>query len=119
MRWLHINRRTHLYLGLALLPWLFMYGVSSLAFTHGPYFEKRDKAGGEPLWTTAWERPFDVAVPAEGDLRPVGARIMREAGLDWGFGAYKPNPNRKEADRRGPALPLGSFPHRHACTGRL
>lgn len=93
MKWLHINRRTHLYLGLALLPWLFMYGVSSLAFTHGPYFEQKDKAKGVPLWTTKWERPYTIDVPEKGDLREVGAQIMRDAGLDIAFGAYRPNPN--------------------------
>ena len=30
MTFTHFNRRLHLYLGLALLPWLFMYGISSI-----------------------------------------------------------------------------------------
>ena len=38
----HFNRRLHLYLGLALLPWLFMYGLSSIPFAHTQYFERRD-----------------------------------------------------------------------------
>ena len=32
MTFSHINRRTHLYLGLSLLPWLFMYAISSATF---------------------------------------------------------------------------------------
>ena len=38
MTFSHVNRRVHLYLGLFLLPWLFMYGISSLPFAHAPFF---------------------------------------------------------------------------------
>ena len=39
MTFAQLNRRTHLYLGLALLPWFFMYGISSLPFAHTPHRE--------------------------------------------------------------------------------
>ena len=38
MTFSHLNRRVHLYLGLALLPWFFMYGISSLPFAHNQFF---------------------------------------------------------------------------------
>ena len=38
-----INRRTHLYLGLFLLPWLAMYGVSSFDH-HSPSLAKLARA---------------------------------------------------------------------------
>ena len=34
MTFSHVNRRVHLYLALALLPWFFMYGISSVPFVH-------------------------------------------------------------------------------------
>ena len=37
MTFSHVNRRVHLYLGLFLLPWLFMYGLSSVPFAHTPF----------------------------------------------------------------------------------
>ena len=46
----HFNRRLHLYLGLALLPWFLMYGLSSVPFAHSQYFEDRDKANGLPIY---------------------------------------------------------------------
>ena len=54
----HINRRLHLYLGLALLPWFFMYGISSIPFAHTPFFERRDAAKRLPLWTLRAEKTF-------------------------------------------------------------
>ena len=39
MTFAHLNRRMHLYLGLALLPWFLMYGLSSIPFAHTPFFD--------------------------------------------------------------------------------
>ena len=65
MTFAQFNRRLHLYLGLALLPWLFMYGISSVPFAHNQFFERRDAAKGLPIWTLRAEYPFDVPVPDE------------------------------------------------------
>jgi hypothetical protein len=69
-----------------------MYGISSYVFNHPQYFQERDKALGQPLWTQRLEMPYDVPVP-EGELRPLGARIMKDAGLEGSFGAYRQGPN--------------------------
>lgn len=89
MTFLHLNRRTHLYLGLGLLPWFLMYGISSIPFAHGDYFEARDKAKGLPLWTLRVDKPYSIEVPAEGDLRATGARILKDLGIEGSFGAYR------------------------------
>jgi hypothetical protein len=34
----HLNRRTHLFLALALLPWVLIYGISSLIIHHRDWF---------------------------------------------------------------------------------
>jgi hypothetical protein len=94
----HLNRRVHLYLGLALLPWFFMYGLSSIPFAHPAYFDARDQAKGLPTWTLRLERIVDVAVP-EGDdpdaLRAFGAQLLAEADISGtAFGAYRQSPTR-------------------------
>ncbi len=55
---LHLVRRTHLYLGLALLPWSFLYGVTAFLFNHPTAFSDqptrsfgRDELAGTPLET--------------------------------------------------------------------
>jgi len=93
MTFSHFNRRLHLYLGLTLVPWFLMYGVSSIPFAHNRYFEARDQAKGQPLWTQRLEQNYSIAIPAEGELRAVGARIMKDFGLQGAFGAYRQGPN--------------------------
>jgi hypothetical protein len=95
MTFSHLNRRVHLYLGLALLPWFCMYGLSSIPFAHNQFFERRDAANGLPLWTLRAERTVDVPVPeSAADLRGFGARLLEEAGIQGtSFGAYRQSPN--------------------------
>lgn len=90
----HFNRRLHLYLGLALLPWFFMYGISSVPFAHNQFFEKRDAAKGVPLWTLRSERTLDLAVPEDpAALRRFGAALLEAAGIEGtSFGAYRQSP---------------------------
>jgi len=80
-------------LGLTLLPWFLMYGASSVPFAHNQYFEARDKAKGLPLWTTRLDKPYTIDVPATGELRPTGARMMQDLGLTGSFGAYRQSPD--------------------------
>ena len=80
MTYSHLNRRVHLYLGLALLPWFLMYGVSSVVFAHTSFFERRDAAGGLPLWTLRLERSLDVDVPDDpGQLRHMGKTLLAKS----------------------------------------
>jgi hypothetical protein len=89
----HFNRRLHLYLGLTLVPWFVMYGVSSIPFAHNQFFEARDKAKGLPLWTTRLEQKYSIDIPANGELRPVAARVVKDFGLDGAYGAYRQGPD--------------------------
>jgi hypothetical protein len=94
MTFSHFNRRVHLYLGLALLPWFFMYGISSVPFAHNQFFEQRDAAKGVPLWTLRFERTVDLAVPEDpAALRSLGAALLEAAGIKGtSFGAYRQSP---------------------------
>ena len=94
MTFAHLNRRTHLYLGLALLPWFLMYGLSSIPFAHTPFFERRDAAKGLPMWTLRATHTVDLPVPEEPlELRALGAALLRQAGVSASsFGVYRQSP---------------------------
>jgi hypothetical protein len=94
MTFSHFNRRIHLYLGLSLLPWLLMYGVSSLPFAHNQFFEQRDRSKGLPLWTLRAEYAVDLPVPQEAhELRRFGRALLEKAGIvdtaRTSFGVYR------------------------------
>ena len=95
MTFQHFNRRTHLYLGLFLLPWFFVYGISSVPFAHNQFFDQRDRAKNLPNWNLRSEHTVDLAVPeGEEALREFGGHLLRQAGIaepkTWG--AYRQSP---------------------------
>lgn len=95
MTFSHLNRRTHLYLGLFLTPWVLMYAVSSIPFSHNSYFEERDRKAGLPLWTKTYEGPYDLgSIPESGSLKALGARIAHDFHMpDASYGVYRQGPN--------------------------
>ena len=86
MTFLLFVRRLHLYLGLFLLPWVLLFGVSSYPFNH--------PASVQPKWTVRFDRPYAIDLPAGSDLRVTGARIHADAGFEGGFYVNQPNPQR-------------------------
>jgi hypothetical protein len=90
----HLNRRVHLYLGLALLPWFFMYGLSSVPFAHTPFFERRDAARGLPMWTLRAEHQVDLPVSEDPqEMRRLGAALLRQGNVvTSSFGVYRQSP---------------------------
>ncbi len=84
----HFNRRLHLYLGLGLLPWFLLYGLSSVVFSHGAYFDEMDQKKGLPNWSLKEERPYEAPL-TEGGLKALGARIVADTGLRGSWGAYR------------------------------
>src|SRR5262245_58543333 len=92
----HLNRRIHLYLGLSLLPWLFMYWISSLPFAHNEVFQRLAAAKGLPQWTVRSEQEVDVPVPTDaGQMRAFGATLLEQAGVSvagMSFGTYRQSP---------------------------
>ena len=97
MTFSHLNRRLHLYLGLALLPWFFMYGISSVPFAHNDFFQRRDAAKGLPMWTLRSEHRVELPIPEDPEaLRSFGTALLERAGIaDVGrssVGAYRQSP---------------------------
>jgi hypothetical protein len=95
MTFSHFNRRLHLYLGLALLPWFFMYAISSVPFAHSQFFERRDAARGLPLWTLRSQYTVDVRIPDDpAALRNLGGALLKQAGIEGtSFGTYRQSPS--------------------------
>ena len=87
--WNLIFRRTHLYLGLLLLPWMALYGVSTAIFNHREYFTHLRPAN--QTWETVWEKPLALELPAGGQdaLRDTARKILAGQGIVAAFGVQR------------------------------
>lgn len=86
----HFVRRAHLYTGLFLLPWVIMFGVSTIPINH-PSPETAQ-------WTPLAQHTFDTPVPAASEnLRPLGREMMNAAGIEGGYYVYRVNPRQVQA----------------------
>lgn len=95
-----INRRTHLYLGLFLMPWLLIYGVSSFIIIHQPWFRVDKRLDWEPIFEKAYSRPVIVpGVNNEPALRALAQEILKDCNLEGAFWVDKPNPDTLHIDR--------------------
>ena len=95
-----INRRVHLYLGLALAPWLLMYGVSSFIVIHQNWF----KMARERKWDLLFEKPYSRQLKSQGenneaDLRAEAQAILKDCDLEGAFWVDKPKPGIVHIDR--------------------
>jgi hypothetical protein len=88
MKFSHLNRRLHLYLGLSLLPWFVVYGVSSIPFSHPSWGES---LYGKPVWSTRYEKPYKLQLQPNADLKAVGAALKREVGAEGTYHPYRPD----------------------------
>lgn len=86
--WNLLFRRTHLYLGMLLLPWMAMYALSTVVFNHGEALGLR-RAGTAP-WLQLWEKDYAAEIPAgtEG-LRDAVRRLLDDNGLSGAFGVQR------------------------------
>jgi hypothetical protein len=95
-----INRRTHLYLGLFLMPWLLMYGVSSFIVIHQKWFGTEKRPEWEPVFEKAYSRPVtSQGVNNEPDLRAAAQEILKDCDLEGAFWVNKPNADTLNIDR--------------------
>jgi hypothetical protein len=73
--WNLIVRRTHLYLGMLLMPWLLVYGLSTVTLNHAEAFQKLRPA--DPQFLPLWEKPQSLTVPLQdGNLRDVVRALL-------------------------------------------
>lgn len=85
-----INRRTHLYLALFLLPWFFMWGVTAFAFNHSPIFQEMYD-DGVPTFATLDSRPLTEGQRPGETERDFAKRLKDMAGLEGSYGTWRPN----------------------------
>ena len=78
-----MNRRLHLYLALIFLPWLLMYGISSIQLAHRGFldgFYDDDM----PPWIELSNRPYNRPVPegvSDEELRLLCTQIVENLGV--------------------------------------
>jgi hypothetical protein len=83
-----IVRRTHLYLGMLLMPWLLVYGLSSLVLNHREWLQPFVPA--ELQWLPLWEKPQILPLPSqEGNLREVVRGLLDAQNLKGPFFAQQ------------------------------
>ena len=94
-----INRRAHLYLGLFLMPWLLMYGVSSFIVIHQAWF-----LSDRPAREVLFEKAYSHSVNLQGannspELRAAAREILKECNLAGAFWVDKPGSDRLHIER--------------------
>jgi len=95
-----INRRTHLYLGLFLMPWLLMYGVSSAIIIHQSTFNPHPPLGRELVYKKTYTGTVDVqGANNSPPLRAAAEEILKDCDLQGAFWVDKPNPDTLHIDR--------------------
>ncbi|HAV61016.1 MAG TPA: hypothetical protein DCY13_01455 [Verrucomicrobiales bacterium] len=86
--WNLIFRRTHLYLGLLLIPWMLVYAVSTLMLNHRGITNALRPA--DPQWVKVWEKDYRFDMPADDvPLRETAGRILEENGLKGAYGVNR------------------------------
>lgn len=83
-------RRIHMYLGLFFMPWMLMYGLSSLVFNH-PQLLKALGLAPDVEWVVKGTWPCDLDFPLQGPVpEDAAAKLVAIAGLNVeNFGNYR------------------------------
>ncbi|MSU48926.1 MAG: hypothetical protein EXS37_07560 [Opitutus sp.] len=86
--WNLLFRRTHLYLGMLLIPWTLVYAVSTVVFNHRAAF--RSDRATEPPWTLLWEKDYAIDAPPDAaGLRGTAKKILDDHGVKGPFGVRR------------------------------
>jgi hypothetical protein len=89
--WNLIFRRTHLYLGMLLVPWVLIYALSTVALNHAETFRPHRTEGR--LWLSDWEKDYAIDLPTGAEaLRATAARILADQGVKGAFGVQRQGP---------------------------
>lgn len=85
-------RRTHMYLALALAPWILLYALSTMAMNHRAWF-RSGPPGAPPPWQVERTTAFAGVLPEGNDPQSAAAVLLASLGLEGAFSV-----NRKAAD---------------------
>jgi hypothetical protein len=81
-------RRTHMYLGLFLFPWILMYALSTLAMNHRAVFASKYGTGPIPFEKER-ELVYDGVFPENAELRTISRQILSSLDLDGSHGVTR------------------------------
>jgi hypothetical protein len=97
-------RRSHMYLGLFLAPWMLMYGASTFVMNHRAWFRATE---GPPPFEKAREHVFTGSVPTGASPREVALAVLRELGMEGAHNVNAtPDKQRITILRQEPVAPL-------------
>ena len=86
--WNLLFRRSHLYLGLVLIPWTILYAASTAIFNHSKAYGHGARGAG--AWQMLWEKEYTLEIPSEDEaLREIARRVLDENSLGGPFGVQK------------------------------
>lgn len=74
-------RRAHMYVALALFPWMLMYAASTAVMNHRAIFAS-SAPGGVPAYEMEREVAYDAAFAADADLRTIARQVLTSLDLD-------------------------------------
>lgn len=74
-------QRVHMYLGLFLAPWMFMYAVSTLVMNHREFVQSRYSTKA-PVMVSERELNYSRAFPTGSTPQQIGQQILRDLGLE-------------------------------------
>jgi hypothetical protein len=83
-----ILRRTHMYLGLFLFPWMLMYALSTVAMNHRGFFAKTYGTGPVPFEKER-EVVFASSLPPDAEPRAIARQILIALDLDGAHSASR------------------------------
>lgn len=81
-----LNRRTHMYLALFLMPWMLGYAVSTIAMSHR-------WTGGQQTFVLEGERSYQTEFGPGTPPGEIGRQILEELDLEGAFGVQGPSPD--------------------------
>jgi hypothetical protein len=88
-----IFRRTHLYLGMFLVPWIFVYAFSTFMLNHGPTF--RELRPPSDAWIQLWEKNYQASIPdSQEALRSWAEELLNDEGISTAQWGVNRNPQR-------------------------
>lgn len=88
-----IFRRTHLYLGMFLVPWIFIYAFSTFMLNHGPTF--RELRPPPDAWTQLLEKDYQASIPdSQEALRSWAQELLKDEGISTAQWGVNRNPQR-------------------------
>jgi hypothetical protein len=76
-----IIRRTHMYLGLFLFPWMLMYALSTAVMNHRAFFVPSN-GGTPPAYERERDLVYDAVFPPDADLKTISRQILAALDLD-------------------------------------